>query len=106
MNNNYSIKINGTLQADVDKDAFNEEFNQWLQTKGWTFTGATSSLANKEIDEDLQVQDIRDRLLRLIKQRGLQKKYVAKELGMNYNNFITFLSGNRNDTYTTKERLL
>lgn len=106
MNNRHLIKINGTLQTDVDKESFNKEFNQWLQTKGWKFTGDTSSVTANETDGDLQVQDIRNQLLSLIKRRGLLKKHVAKELGLDYNNFITFLTGYRNDIYTTDDRLL
>lgn len=33
--------IEGSIEVDVDKDTFNNEFLEWIESKGWTFAGVT-----------------------------------------------------------------
>ena len=35
------LDIEGSVEVDVDEDTFDNEFFQWLESKGWSFIGTT-----------------------------------------------------------------
>lgn len=35
------LDIEGSIEVDVDEDTFDNEFLQWLESKGWSFIGNT-----------------------------------------------------------------
>ncbi len=41
------IEISGVLEVDVSNDEFVDEFIDWIESKGWYYTGGT-----KEVDEN------------------------------------------------------
>lgn len=35
------LDIEGSIEIDVSEDDFNNEFSEWLESKGWSFAGVT-----------------------------------------------------------------
>jgi hypothetical protein len=38
---NKWIDIDGAIEVNVDQDTFDNEFQKWLESKGWSFAGVT-----------------------------------------------------------------
>lgn len=43
--------IQGSIEADVDENTFNNEFLKWVESKGWSFVGITKLTEEEEITE-------------------------------------------------------
>ncbi|MDF2010230.1 hypothetical protein [Priestia megaterium] len=53
MKEKHLIHVNGIVEANVDYEEYLDSYLEWLESKGWTYSGRTTPVEDKEEAEGI-----------------------------------------------------